>query len=66
MKAYQFYVHDYRYSIPNVLFVDAPEEGRAREIAERIFRQSDEYHRLDAYQGDTLIFALGELEGAAA
>ena len=58
MQSYQFFVADDRYSVPNLLFVEAANDMSARLLAEQTLVRSPHYLGVDVYADDRLVFAL--------
>jgi hypothetical protein len=59
MQSYQFFVQDDRYSVPNLMFVQAANDLRARSLAEQTLVRSPHYLGVDVYAEDRLVVALG-------
>jgi hypothetical protein len=59
MLAFQFYVHDDRYAVPSLLFVEARSPERARVIALEHLRSSPHFSKIDVYLGDERLFRVG-------
>ena len=56
MRTFTLYVHDSRYSIPNLVFADAPDVKRARELAETELGRSEEHLAVDVREGEAWLF----------
>jgi hypothetical protein len=59
MLAFQFYVHDDRYTVPSLLFVEARSPERARVIAQEHLRSSPHFSKIDVHLGDERLFRVG-------
>ena len=58
MRIFTFYIHDDRYSVPDLLFVDANDDDSARDLAFGRLNQSTHYLAIDVHEGETPLFVV--------
>lgn len=58
MITFVFYVHDDRYSVPDMVFVDARDEDHSREFAARELMRSEHHLAVDVLRGDAACYRL--------
>jgi hypothetical protein len=64
MQAFQFYIHDDRYTVPSLLFVEARSPERVRAIAQEHLRSSPHFSRVEVYLGDERLFGVSVVTDA--
>jgi hypothetical protein len=58
MRMFSFYIHDSRYSVPTLQWVDASDEVRARELAQARLDESMAHLSVEVLEDDRPLFAL--------
>jgi hypothetical protein len=58
MITFTLYVHDDRYSVPNMVFVDARDEDHSRELASNELMRSEHHLAVDVMRGDAACYRL--------
>ena len=61
VRSFQFFIDDARSGAPRRFAVQARDEHRAREIAERILAESDHHLGVEVCENGTRVFGLGTL-----
>jgi hypothetical protein len=56
MRTFTLYVHDDRYSVPNLVFADAGDKHAARAMAERELNRSEHHLAVDVREGEDWLF----------
>jgi hypothetical protein len=56
MRTFTLYVHDSRYSVPNLVFADAADVKRVRELAEGELGRSEQHLAVDVREGEAWLF----------
>ena len=56
MRTYTLYVHDDRYSVPNLVFASAAGVDRARELANSELNRSEHHLAVDVREADDWLF----------
>jgi hypothetical protein len=52
MRTFTLYVYDARYSVPNMVFLDADHAGKAAELADHELSKSEHHLAVDVREGD--------------
>ena len=61
MRAFDFYTHDDRHTVPSVQLVIAPSEESAYQLASARLAQSSHYRSVEVREGEELIFCVDQV-----
>lgn len=66
MSTFELFIDDDRYSVPNLRFLAASDEARARTAAIQVLSESPHYRGVELFSDDRRLFGLGSLRQASA
>ena len=62
MPSYEIFIDDDRYSVPSLYLITASDTGRARAVAERLWKDSDHHRGVELRREGVLVFSCGSCE----
>lgn len=58
MRTYTVYIHDARYSVPSLVFIDITPDTLVGDIARQKLEESEHHLGVEVLDGDTVLFRI--------